>query len=304
VTRKKSLMDFVAAGRRTGSDLAKQRNPVEMAPLVTREEVQRMLAEAEEKMNGPLWEREFAATAIRSLDRAIDQDPSLALFRPRVDAIRTRTDALDDVEFAPLQEAIRSGKLGPEQFRAELQSRPPYQWDAFARRLLAVQHIPQRETERPAMMVHYLPSPLEAILEIAALLRPEDVFYDIGSGLGLVTMLTAWLSGAKAKGVEYEPAYHRRAVELANDLNMPRVEYICSDARAVDYSDGTVFYLYDTFRGPILDEMIEVLEKQAARGIRLVSRGKSTPIFEAVSWMERVAELPSSLTLFRSRPST
>ena len=73
MTTKKSLMDFVAAGRRTGSDLAKQRNPVEMAPSVTREEVERMLAEAEEKMNGPLWEREFAATAIRSLDRAIDQ---------------------------------------------------------------------------------------------------------------------------------------------------------------------------------------------------------------------------------------
>src|SRR5687767_89885 len=110
------------------------------------------------------------------------------------------------------------------------------------------------------MMVHYLPSPLDAVLAIAKLLAPEDVLYDIGPGLGLVTMLVAWLSGAKAKGVEYEPAYHRRAVELAELLRIP-AEYIRSDAREVDYSDGTVFYLYDTFRGPILDGMLAVLEK-------------------------------------------
>ncbi len=295
--RKKNLMRFVQAGRRTGLDLRQRRNPVEMGGSTAPSEIERVLGEAEAKVDGTLWERDWASTALRSVERSLD-GAALEALHPRIDRIAKRLDEADEREIGPLRGALAAGTFGAKDFLAALDDCPPYQWDAFTRRLLLVHHVPVRETERPPMMVHYLPSPLDAILAIAEILSPEDVFYDIGSGLGLVTMLVAWISGARAKGVEYEPAYHRRAVELAEQLRMPRVEYIQSDARAVDYADGTVFYVYDTFRGPILEEMIEVLSHQRARGIRVVSRGKSTPVFEQVSWLRKRGELESQLTLF------
>jgi hypothetical protein len=296
---KKRLLDFVQAGKRTGADLVKKRNPVEMPHTVAPQEIEATLAEAEAKADGTLWEREWAAVAARTLWRQLDEDASLSPYGARLRELGLRLEANDEREFAPLRRAIAEGTFRPDDFRASLEVQPPYQWDAYTRRLFGVHLVPARETDRPAMMVCYLPSPLDAILAIAKLLTPADVFYDIGSGLGLVTMMTAWISGAKAKGVEYEPAYHRRAEELARDLRLP-VEHIRADARHVDYSDGTVFYLYDTFRGPILDDMLALLSQQKHRAIRIVSRGKSTPVLEATSWLKKIGELDSGLSLFQS----
>jgi SAM-dependent methyltransferase len=165
-----------------------------------------------------------------------------------------------------------------------------------------VQRVPERETERPAGMVHYLPSSVRTTLALARLLAPDDVFFDVGSGLGLVTLLVAWVSGARAVGLEYEPTYHRMAVERATQLGIPRVRFELGDARAADLSEGTVFYVYDTFRGAILDDMIARLEAEAARRpIRVISRGHSTPTFDATAWLERTGGGAEGFVVYRAR---
>lgn len=298
--KKLDLRRSLEAGRRTGADLARRRNPTEMSGSIVPSELQLQLEEAERKSEGALWEREWASTTIRSLQRSLGPE-ALAELSPRLEALEAKLDQADEAELGGLKSKLRSGSLTPADFRAELERRPSYEWDALARRLFAAHHVPRAEKERQPGMVHYLPSPMDAILQIVGLLRPDDVFYDIGSGLGLVTMLVAWLSNARVKGVELEPAYHRHAVEAAERFAID-VTYLLGDARRIDYSDGTVFYLYDTFRGEILQEMIALLRTHAAsRPIRILSRGESTPVFEGVDWLVKVADRPSRLTLFESR---
>lgn len=301
--KKLDLVRSLEAGRQAGADLARRRNPTEMTGPTVPSEIEHQLAEAERKSGGPLWEREWSATTLRSVRRSLGPE-ALEALTPRLEALKAKLQAADEEELGELKARLRSGELRPDAFREELQGRPSYEWDALTQRLFAVDDVPDRETERLPGMVHYLPSPMEAILQIVDLLRPDDVFYDIGSGLGLVTMLVAWLSEARVKGVELEPAYHRHAVRLAERFGF-EVTYLLGDAREVDYSDGTVFYLYDTFRGRILQEMIGVLQGQAAdRPIRVISRGESTPVFEQVDWLEKTGDRPSKLTLFMSSPSS
>ena len=58
-------------------------------------------------------------------------------------------------------------------------------------------------------MVFYQPTPGRIIFELVerAALQKHDTFYDLGSGLGQVVILVSLLSGARAKGIEFDPAY-------------------------------------------------------------------------------------------------
>jgi hypothetical protein len=92
-----------------------------------------------------------------------------------------------------------------------------------------------------------------------------DVLVDLGAGLGKVVLLTRLLAGATARGVETQPALVRRAREAAARLGLQDVTYVQGDAREADVADGTVFYLYAPFTGPILVEVMDRLRSVATR---------------------------------------
>jgi SAM-dependent methyltransferase len=120
-------------------------------------------------------------------------------------------------------------------------------------------------------------------------LTGEDVFYDLGSGLGQVSLLVNLLSGVTAKGVEFEPAYCDYARARAADLHLSGVEFINVDARQADYSDGTVFFMYTPFEGKMLQEVLEKLRLEAQRRrISLFTYGPCTPQVSRQNWLKRV----------------
>lgn len=260
------------------------------------------MADAERRFteDSPLWVREWVATAARGiLKTATEADDTDLADRAR--SMQSRLHEADEAQIAPIRNQLIDGGLGPKAFRAELMSWPVHERDAFVRRLLCVDHVPERVTERPAGMVHYVVSPLDAVLALADLLAPEDVFYDIGSGLGFVTMLLSWLTEARIVGVEYEPAYHERAEALAAQLGFTSIEYVQGDARHFDYDDGTIFYFYDSMRGELLDELLLRFEQVALRRrIRIVSRGHSTAPLAKVPWLRMALQGPQELMIFES----
>ncbi len=301
--RPSDLLRALGAGRGQGSLLAARGNPTLGPAFAPRAEVEAALGEVEAALGaGPdLWTREWCATQIRA---ALRLAPGDAAVTARGDALLARLLALDEPEFEPLRDRVARGEYGPAALLADLEARPAYLWDPFVQRLLGVQRVPERETERPSGMVHYLPSSVRTTLALARRLDPGDVFFDVGSGLGLVTLLVAWISGARAVGLEYEPTYHRLAVARAERLRIPRVRFELGDARHADLSEGTVFYVYDTFRGQILDDMITRLEAEAReRTIRVISRGHSTPVFDGVAWLAREAPAEEGFVVYRSRPA-
>ena len=137
-------------------------------------------------------------------------------------------------------------------------------------------------------MVAYQPTPAREILALIerAGLRPGDVFCDLGSGLGHVVLLVALLSGARARGVEVEPAYCEYAERCARGLKLRGVEFLRADARAAPLTEVTVFFLYTPFRGALLQQVLERLRAEAAeRPVRVCSYGPCTKDLARAAWL-------------------
>jgi precorrin-6B methylase 2 len=161
----------------------------------------------------------------------------------------------------------------------------------FINGLLLIEAVPLETKAREPEMVYYQPTPARIIFELVekAQLTREDVFYDMGSGLGQAPILVHLLSGATAKGIEFEPAYCDYARECAADLNLSAVEFINAEARTADYSEGTVFFRYTPFEGGVLQEVLEMLwEASRRRRIRLFTYGPCTLQVSQQSWLKCV----------------
>jgi SAM-dependent methyltransferase len=149
--------------------------------------------------------------------------------------------------------------------------------------------MPEQTRDLEPEMVYYQKTPARIVFELVekAHFLKGDVFFDVGSGLGQVAMLVNLLTGVRAIGVEFEPAFCRYARECAAQLNLSGVRFDNVDAREADFSEGTVFFLYTPFRGEILRNVLEVLKKESLeRKIRLITYGPCTAQVALESWLE------------------
>ncbi len=160
--------------------------------------------------------------------------------------------------------------------------------DIFLNGLLS-NHQPLPETRnREPGMVYYQKTPARIILELVkkAEFKPQDVFFDLGSGLGQTTMLVNLLSSVISKGVEIETAFCNYAKSCAADLHLSDVEFINKDARYADYSSGTVFYMYTPFEGKMLQETLQNLKSLSLkREIRIFTFGPCTQAVANEDWL-------------------
>jgi hypothetical protein len=102
--------------------------------------------------------------------------------------------------------------------------------------------------------------------------------------------------------IEVEGAYVDCARQSAYELNLNNVTFIQQDAREVDLSKGTVFYLYTPFLGTILREVLDLLRREAvSREIRVCTFGPCTPTVGEERWLEPI-EPPEAgrVAVFRS----
>jgi hypothetical protein len=141
-------------------------------------------------------------------------------------------------------------------------------------------------------MVPYQPTPVRHILQLieTAAVGDDDVFVDLGSGLGHVPLLVSMVTGARSLGVEVEPAYVTSARKCARSLRLSRVQFIAQDARNADLSRGTVFYLYSPFKGSILADVLSALQKESLRrSIKICSLGPCTRRVSNETWLKASA---------------
>ena len=141
-------------------------------------------------------------------------------------------------------------------------------------------------------MVRYEPTPASVILELTERITftENDVFYDLGSGLGKVTNLVHLLTGARCIGVEYQPDFCTYADRQAHSLGLNNgVTYLDADARHVDYTEATVFFLFNPFGGVIFDTVLERLQLEAQRReIHICSYGSSSQPLSEFPWLEHI----------------
>jgi hypothetical protein len=249
----------------------------------------------------------------------------LLTLRRRARRLQRRLEAVDEALFRRLRAEVRAGELpgdrGGEALRRrfeDLLRRPAggpldsgsvgYDpLDSLVNGLLGIRAVPRETLEREPDMVDYHQTPARVVFELVdrTPVTADDVFYDLGSGLGHVPILVNLLSGAASRGIEREPAYHRRARAAARTLGLDRVVFQLRDVRTANLADGTVFYLYTPFAGQLLGEVVDRLRALArARPIRVLSYGSCTAELSRRRFLERMdtaGDDPSVLARFRSR---
>ena len=130
-------------------------------------------------------------------------------------------------------------------------------------------------------LVGYFASPAKAVLQAIehVPIRSSDVVVDLGSGLGKVLLLIHLATGARCLGIELQRDVVVRARQAAMRLGIDEreVRFEEADVRDVDEAllrQGTIFYLFTPFHGPVLDEVLQRLEGIAAeRQITICSLG-------------------------------
>ena len=167
---------------------------------------------------------------------------------------------------------------------------PGYDWrDELTSGVLQLREPREPDLDQSSEMVPYQPTPVRHILHLIAanLLSKNDVFVDLGSGLGHVPLLVSMLAGARSLGIEIQPAYVASAQECAQRLGLSRVRFIAEDARETDLSSGTVFYLYSPFTGSILTDVLTRLRRESMRrSIGICSLGPCTKTLANETWLK------------------
>jgi hypothetical protein len=243
---------------------------------------------------------------IGSLLRNTNHPESLTLLRARAEKLRCELEEIDRTLFHKLRTTIRTKALTGNEFRdliAEYvdlssdschdQEEPGYDnLDVFINGLSLFQAMPEQTKILESDMVGYQKTPARVVFELVerSPFRQEDVFFDLGSGLGQVAILVNLLTGITVKGIEFEPAFCHYAADCAADLSLSNVTFINIDARKADYSKGTIFFMYTPFRGGILEEVLAALRKESlGRKIKIITYGPCTAQVALQSWLEWAA---------------
>jgi Histone methylation protein DOT1 len=168
--------------------------------------------------------------------------------------------------------------------------------DELVSGVLQLREPSEPKLQRSPEMVPYQPTPVRHILHLieAAALAEDDVFVDLGSGLGHVPLLVSMVTGARSVGIEVLAAFVASARECAQNLHLSRVRFIPQDAREADLSSGTVFYLYSPFNGSILTDVLSALRMESTRrSIKICSLGPCTRAIANQTWL-KVSALPDT----------
>ena len=235
----------------------------------------------------------------------------------RAKALRTRLEAAN----AELYQSVRSDIVHGGQPRALLQwledstshseLRSPLPGMGFDYRdelvsgVLQLREPSEPELQRSPEMVSYQPTPVRHILHLitATALAEDDVFVDLGSGLGHVPLVVSMMTRAQSLGIEVQAAYVASARECAQSLHLSRVRFIPQDAREADLSSGTAFYLYSPFNGSILTDVLSALRMESTRrSIKICSLGPCTRTVAQETWL-KASVLPDTgrITVFDSQ---
>jgi hypothetical protein len=231
----------------------------------------------------------------------------LLQLRQRAEKVRSALEETDQQLFQHIQSDIRLGRYSGTAFKALINEYVDFNvndngigydnLDVFINGLSLFQTMPEQTKDLEPEMVYYQKTPARIVFELVetSAISQHDVFFDIGAGLGQVAILVNLLAGITTKGIEFEPAFCDYARDCATELNLSDVAFINVDARAADYSEGTIFFMFTPFRGEIMEAVLEILRRESLqRKIKIITYGPCTAQVALQSWLNAATVEESS----------
>jgi len=121
----------------------------------------------------------------------------------------------------------------------------------------------------------------------------KDVFYDIGCGSGRMVCVAALKNVKKCVGVELSKELSELARRNAASLRFRKapIEIIQADACDIDYTEGTVFALFNPFGAKTLSIVLERIRMNvmhAPRKVRFIYLNPvERPVFDKAKWLKQ-----------------
>jgi hypothetical protein len=142
---------------------------------------------------------------------------------------------------------------------------PPADRDRRIEQRLGIGDYPLEAVSLGDESIGYLSSGISAIVRATFEIpvTRDDVFVDLGAGLGKVGMVVHLLTGARTRGIEVQPSLVAHARARADALGLEDVTFTAEDARLSDLDEGTVFFLYLPFTGATLAAVLSGLSRVA-----------------------------------------
>lgn len=130
-------------------------------------------------------------------------------------------------------------------------------------------------------------------------MQTDDVFVDIGSGVGRAAALVHLLTGAAAIGIEIQPTLVLASKNLGTRLNLPFAPIEGDAARLVGFiAIASVFFLYCPFSGDRLVKFLDDIEPIAhTREIRICCVDLPLP---SRPWLKLISPCLGDLAVYRS----
>jgi hypothetical protein len=253
-----------------------------------------------------------------ALRKTEPDEQKLTNLQHQAEKVRSQLEKIDNQLFLRLQQEIKQEKYDGKRFEELVKEYVSFEnnkrlgeegydnLDIFINRLFHLQNIPEQSEPLEPEMVFYQKTPARIVFELVkrAGFTKNDVFFDIGSGLGQVVMLVNLLADVRTLGVEFDSAFCKYSEECAAALGLRDFAFINTDAREADYNSGTIFFMYTPFRGKMLQDVLEILRKESLkREIRIITYGPCTTEVAAEDWLYRTAEAGpgiKSLAFFKS----
>lgn len=119
----------------------------------------------------------------------------------------------------------------------------------------------------PPGTVPFLPCDVASIVRTVreAPVGADDLFVDLGAGLGRPTLLAHLLGGVRAVGVELQPHLVEHARGAATRLALDDVRVTVGGAAAGEIPEGSVYFICASFNGAALARVLGALARIAAR---------------------------------------
>ncbi|MEZ4709485.1 MAG: hypothetical protein R3A44_19910 [Caldilineaceae bacterium] len=254
-----------------------------------------------------LLARSRALEQIAFTERVIDiqraEDPKCWLeLQQMATDLKTRFEAIDRVLFMSLRMQIQSGNYTRSELRQEFNQFTDYRpgldapqhigydgLDVLVDHLFKLDQRPEPARKVRDEMVHCELTPARAILDMLDHVGygPNDLFCDIGAGLGQVVMLVRLLGGIGSMGIEYDSAYAAFAGRIVADLNLSHTKIVGGDARKVRLNEPTIFFMFTPFVGEMMDVVLKKLKREGRkRPIKICTYGSCTLRIAEEAWLQ------------------
>lgn len=201
-----------------------------------------------------------------------------------------------------MQEIDREVLRSPSAFAEALRAVAPGERDEWLDGVLGIDSLVADGPELPRGCVPYLPCPVHVLLRMVELagVQRDDVFVDVGAGVGRALAGVHLVTGAAAVGIEVQPALVATARDLVARLGLTRVSVVAGDAAGLmgEVAMGSVFLLYCPFSGERLQRVLDDLEVIArSHVIRVCCVHLPLP---PCPWLQLVAPPAEDLAVYRS----